>query len=161
MSNYFTKLGWSSVNNTAINLSINNQLLTIFGVNDPHRGFDQLDVARAQLKQLKLPHDQPSLVLGLSHAPYRRILNSFVNAGAQIIFAGHTHGGQVQIPGFGALVTNCDLPRKMVRGLHLWTNNERQTILHVSAGLGTSIFAPIRFACRPEATLITLTAKTD
>ncbi|MDQ1512851.1 MAG: uncharacterized protein QOC59_693, partial [Microbacteriaceae bacterium] len=76
---------------------------------------------------------------------------------AEVIFAGHTHGGQVCVPGFGALVTNCDVPRQQVKGLSGWRNGENIATLNVSAGLGTSIYAPVRFACRPEVSLLTLT----
>jgi predicted MPP superfamily phosphohydrolase len=53
-------------------------------------------------------------------------------------------------------VTNCDLDTSRVKGLTSWGHNGRQAALHVSAGLGTSPYAPVRFACRPEATLLTL-----
>jgi predicted MPP superfamily phosphohydrolase len=69
-----------------------------------------------------------------------------------LILAGHTHGGQVRIPGVGALVTNCDIPHERARGLSRW----RTSWVNVSAGLGTSKYAPFRFACRPEASLLTL-----
>jgi len=72
--------------------------------------------------------------------------------GADLVLAGHTHGGQLRVPGFGALVTNCDLDRRRARGLSTYEGS----VLHVSAGLGTSPYAPIRFACPPEATLLTL-----
>jgi predicted MPP superfamily phosphohydrolase len=72
------------------------------------------------------------------------------------MFAGHTHGGQVCVPGFGALVTNCDIPRQQVKGLSTWRHGGRSAALNVSAGLGTSIYAPVRFACPPEASLVTL-----
>jgi predicted MPP superfamily phosphohydrolase len=73
--------------------------------------------------------------------------------GADLILAGHTHGGQLRVPGYGALVTNCDLDTQRSRGL----SKHRDSFMHVSAGLGTSPYAPFRFACPPEATLITLT----
>ncbi len=72
--------------------------------------------------------------------------------GADLLLAGHTHGGQVCLPRIGALVTNCDLPRSQAKGLSSWG----QSTLHVSAGLGTSPYTPIRLACRPEATLLTV-----
>jgi predicted MPP superfamily phosphohydrolase len=56
------------------------------------------------------------------------------------------------VPFYGTLVTNCGLDRERARGLHLYGD----AWLHVSAGLGTSPWAPARFACRPEATLLTL-----
>jgi predicted MPP superfamily phosphohydrolase len=79
--------------------------------------------------------------------------------GAQVIFAGHTHGGQVRIPFFGALTTNSDLPNRFARGLSGWEFEGKSSVLSVVAGLGNSIFAPIRFFCRPEVRLITLLAK--
>ena len=64
----------------------------------------------------------------------------------------------MRIPGLPALVTNCDIPRDKASGLSVWYHAGRASYLNVSAGLGTSIYAPVRFACRPEAVLVTLTA---
>ncbi|MBY5161848.1 metallophosphoesterase [Salsipaludibacter albus] len=94
----------------------------------------------------------PVFHLGLVHSPYLDALDLLVDAGADLLLAGHTHGGQVRLPGVGALVANCDLPLAKARGL----SEHRDVPLHVSAGLGTSKFAPVRFACRPEATVLTL-----
>ena len=95
------------------------------------------------------------LRLGVVHSPYRRALDAFAGNGYDLVLAGHTHGGQVCLPGVGALVTNCDLPRDQVRGLSRWGSSW----LHVSAGLGTSKYAPFRFACRPEASLLTVVSR--
>jgi predicted MPP superfamily phosphohydrolase len=76
--------------------------------------------------------------------------------GFDLVLAGHTHGGQLCVPLRGALVTNCDLPRRQAKGLSSWSAGGRTAALHVSAGLGTSPYAPVRFACAPEATLLTL-----
>jgi predicted MPP superfamily phosphohydrolase len=97
---------------------------------------------------------EPALLhLGVVHAPYRAALDVLVDAGHDLLLAGHTHGGQVRLPGIGALVANCDLPLDQARGLSRY----RDRWLHVSAGLGHSPYAPFRFACRPEATLLELT----
>jgi uncharacterized protein len=72
--------------------------------------------------------------------------------GYRLIVAGHTHGGQVCLPGVGALVTNCSMPRRIAKGLARMGT----AVLHTSPGLGTSKFAPFRFWCRPEATLLEL-----
>ena len=101
-----------------------------------------------------LPEHGRVLRLGVAHAPYRRVLDSFVEDGSDLILAGHTHGGQLRIPGFGALVTNCDLPRAQARGLSTW----RGVPLNVSAGMGASPYSNYRFATPPEASLITLRA---
>jgi uncharacterized protein len=120
--------------------------LELAGMSDPHIRLDDLTVP--------VPADGHAsrLRIGVVHSPYQRSLNAFERSGYQLVLAGHTHGGQVRLPGVGALVTNCDLPREQVRGLSRWGSSW----LHVSAGLGTSKYAPFRFACRPEATLLTL-----
>ncbi|WP_166980876.1 metallophosphoesterase [Paramicrobacterium fandaimingii] len=166
MDRFFTEtLRWKDLNNAVTSLEVNGTTLDFFGVDDPHIHRDRLDVLTGLIDDLR--DDQTSddgsdvsrhVTLGVAHAPYQRVLNAFVTHGAQMIFAGHTHGGQVCVPGYGALVTNCDIPRKKVKGLSVWTHALRSSFLNVSAGLGTSIYAPVRFACRPEATLITLVA---
>ena len=91
-----------------------------------------------------------------SHAPYHRVVDRMAADGLPLVLAGHTHGGQLCVPFCGALVTNCDLSPRRAKGLSRHTDD---TWLHVSAGLGTSPYAPIRFACPPEATLLTLVAR--
>jgi predicted MPP superfamily phosphohydrolase len=81
------------------------------------------------------------------------VIDAFVDDGFRLVVSGHTHGGQLRVPGYGALVTNCGLDRTRARGLSRWRDG---AWLHVSAGLGTSPYAPVRFACPPEATLLTL-----
>ena len=121
--------------------------IELAGLDDPHIRRDDLSVPTP-------PGGSPArLRLGVVHSPYRRALNAFERNGYDLILAGHTHGGQVRVPGVGALVTNCDLPRRKARGLSRWGSSW----LHVSAGLGTSKYAPFRFACRPEATLLEVT----
>jgi uncharacterized protein len=80
-----------------------------------------------------------------------------VALGYDLVLAGHTHGGQVRLPIVGAIVTNCSIPNRMARGLFRLGPGH----LHVSAGLGTSKYAPFRLFCRPEATLLELTAGDD
>ena len=94
--------------------------------------------------------------LGLTHSPEPRVLDRFAADGYDLVMAGHTHGGQLRVPGVGALVTNCGLDRSRARGVSRWGAH---MWLHVSAGLGTSPFAPMRFACPPEASLLTLVAR--
>ncbi|WP_400994317.1 metallophosphoesterase [Agromyces sp. GXQ0307] len=170
---FFDELGWLDLDNAAASLEVNGTHLEFFGVDDPHRGFDRLEVVAAAIDDLRAGDSfgdddwpdrgngaplRPSVTIGVTHAPYRRVLNSFVNHGAQLLVAGHTHGGQVCVPGVGALVTNCDIPRRQASGLSVWRHGLRSAFLNVSAGLGTSITAPVRFACPPEATLMTLVA---
>ena len=95
------------------------------------------------------------LRIGVMHSPEPKLLDRFAADGYDLLFAGHTHGGQLRLPFYGALVTNCGIDRERVRGLHRHPVGG-QAWLNVSAGLGTSPWAPVRFACRPEASLLTL-----
>jgi predicted MPP superfamily phosphohydrolase len=166
LESYFDdSLGWLSLNNTARAIEIRGSRLEFFGVNDAHRGWDRLDRLPSAIEDMREnvgwqdDRGGPQAVsIGVTHAPYRRVLDSFVTNGAEVIFAGHTHGGQVCIPGLPALVTNCDIPREQAQGLSLWRHARRAAYLNVSAGIGTSIYAPVRFACPPEAVVVTLTA---
>ncbi|MFC4243358.1 metallophosphoesterase [Gryllotalpicola reticulitermitis] len=156
LGRYLDGIGLTALNNTAAVLDVKGTRFEFFGVDDPHRGYDRLDQAADALRTLPDEQGTDAVRIGVAHAPYRRVLDDFVDHGAGLLLAGHTHGGQVCLPGFGALVTNCDLPRQQVKGLSRWEHGEHEAYLHVSAGLGTSIYAPFRFACRPEASLLTL-----
>ena len=150
-----TSLGWQDLTNTTGALRVRGMDLAFTGVDDPHLEYDDLDAVAG-------PADVAAdLRIGGTHAPYLRVLDQFARDGHEIIFAGHTHGGQLRLPGKGALVTNCDLEPARARGLHRHPadstpSQPRSAWLHVSAGLGSSPYAPVRFCCRPEATLLTL-----
>jgi predicted MPP superfamily phosphohydrolase len=145
-----TDAGWLDLNNKQGSISINGVTVHARGTDDPHiRKDDYTSVAGA--------FNANSFALGVTHAPYKRVLESFAADSAHLVLAGHTHGGQVCIPFYGALVTNCDLPQNQAKGYSEF--GETKMPMHVSAGAGTSPYAPIRIACRPEATLLTLTAK--
>lgn len=152
-----TDMGWNDLTNTSAIVKADGRLLDLRGVDDPHISRDRYDLVAG-------PFDaEADLAIGVVHAPYLRILDGFVADGADLLLAGHTHGGQLRLPGYGALVTNCDLDRRQARGLSDYigrdlTGSGTVTPLHVSAGCGTSPYVPFRFACRPEATLLTLTA---
>jgi predicted MPP superfamily phosphohydrolase len=159
LKRYLDELGWADLNNRTARLTVKGVPIDLFGVDDPHRDYDRPAALNAGLRGLRARKVKAALALGVAHAPYRRVLDDFTARGADLVLAGHTHGGQVRVPGVGALVTNCDLPREQVRGVSVWTAGGRTAALNVSAGLGTSIYAPVRFACRPEVSLLTLTAR--
>ncbi|MEJ1155058.1 metallophosphoesterase [Microbacterium marmarense] len=153
---YFTdELGWFPLNNAAHTITVNGTAIDTFGISDAHRGWDRLDLLPDAIDEMRR-NSAATVTLGVTHAPYRKVLDAFTELGADALFAGHTHGGQVRLPGYGALVANCDIPLDQARGLSTWSHDGRAVPLNVSAGLGHSIFAPVRFACRPEASLITL-----
>ena len=145
--------GWVDLDNARERIKADHREIELVGTADAHIRLDRYqDVAG--------PADPAAdLSLGVTHAPYRRVLDAMTDDGFPLILAGHTHGGQLCVPFFGTLVTNCDLPRGKAKGLSEYGHGARRAHLHVSAGLGTSPFAPVRFACRPEATLLTLVAR--
>jgi predicted MPP superfamily phosphohydrolase len=144
--------GWLDLNNKQSITEINGVKFHFRGTDDPH-------IKRDDYAAVAGSFDAAAFAFGVTHAPYRRVLQSFAADKADLVLAGHTHGGQICIPFYGALVTNCDLPLGQAKGYS--TFGESRMPMHVSAGVGTSPFAQVRIACRPEATLITLSAKTD
>ncbi len=153
-----TDRGWVDLTNRTDTLKVGDTTFAFAGVDDPHLGYDDLAAVAG-------PADETADVrVGVTHAPYLRVLDRFAEDGYEAIFAGHTHGGQLCLPWKGALVTNCDLDTERVKGLHRHPANAPvgqpgAAWLHVSAGLGTSPYAPVRFFCRPEATLVRLTPR--
>ena len=158
LTDVFTGSGWLDLTNQRASLKVEGTTFSFAGVDDPHLCYDRLDDVAG-------PADPDADVrLGVAHAPYLRVLDQFAADGYDAILAGHTHGGQVCVPGIGALTTNCDLEPARAKGLHRHPAHSRpgdpgSAWLHVSAGLGTSPYAQVRVACRPEATLLTLTSR--
>jgi predicted MPP superfamily phosphohydrolase len=152
LQNELRDAGWLDLNNARGELVVNDRMVTFAGVDDPHLGRDQLRLVGGRADP------SADVAIGVMHAPYRRVLDAFTADRYQLLLAGHTHGGQLCIPGIGALVTNCDLEPRRAKGVsrHPDACGCDAAWLHVSAGLGTSPFAPVRFACPPEVSLLTL-----
>jgi predicted MPP superfamily phosphohydrolase len=160
---YTNVLGWHDIDNGTTRLTINSSTLDIVGIGDAHDNLDHtsemselLDTVRENSVDAPDADRSSVVTMGVTHAPYRRVLDAFVTNACEIIFAGHTHGGQVCLPNGKALTTNCDLPTEQAGGLSVWRHAHRSSFLHVSRGLGTSVWAPVRLFCPPEATLVTL-----
>lgn len=143
----FSEHGWLDLSNTRRELTVAGRRVALAGVDDPHLRRDRYQRIAGS------PDPSADLRLGLTHSPEPRVLDAFAADGYDLVLAGHTHGGQLRLPGYGAIVTNCGLDRSRARGASRWGTH---TWLHVSAGLGTSPYAPVRFACPPEASLLTL-----
>lgn len=143
----FIEHGWLDLTHVRRTLTVAGQSVFAAGVDDPHLHRDRYtDI-------MGTPDRKAALRLGVTHSPEPRVLDSFAADGYDLVLAGHTHGGQLRVPGIGALVTNCELDRSRARGASRWGAD---MWLHVSAGLGTSPYAPARFACPPEANLLML-----
>jgi predicted MPP superfamily phosphohydrolase len=144
------KRGWINLNNSRSTIGINGITIDVRGTDDAHLELD--DYKKVVGKSTG------DISIGVTHAPYKRVLDAMGRDGLDLIFAGHTHGGQVRIPWFGgsrSLTTNCDLPNWRSRGL---TKQKNGPWLNVSAGMGYSPFAPFRILCPSEVSLITLTS---
>lgn len=190
---FLTSGGWQDLNNQVATLQVTSPArqgraardltVALSGTDDPHIGRDEA-------VQVPDTWSKADLRLALTHAPYARILDQYAACGADLVLAGHTHGGQVCLPGLGALVNNTDLPLSYSGGVHLWQTGTvenpaprvrrgktyppvdlqalrnqagisnpvaaGQTTVHISRGLGTSKFTPVRLACPPEAAIITI-----
>ncbi|CAM5692054.1 metallophosphoesterase [Streptomyces sp. NPDC048224] len=149
----FDAAGWQDLTNTRGLLKIEGVSVELTGLDDPHIKRDRYpEVAGG-------PSSAADFSMGVVHAPYLRVLDAYAADGYPLIVAGHTHGGQLCIPFYGALVTNCDLDTDRVKGLSTHTAEGRTSYLHVSAGCGANRYTPFRFACPPEATLLTLVGR--
>ncbi|MEU8618022.1 metallophosphoesterase [Streptomyces sp. NPDC048623] len=153
MRDAFDAAGWVNLTNTRGRLKLPDLDLAFTGIDDPHIKRDRYERVAGG------PDRDADFSMGVVHAPYLRALDAFTADGYDLLLAGHTHGGQLCIPFYGALVTNCDLDTDRVKGLSTHTAAGHTSYLHVSAGCGTNRFTPVRFACPPEATLLTLTAR--
>jgi len=147
-----TKAGWKDLNHNKVKLKINGVVIEARGTDDAHLELDDYRKVEGRVSKVA------DIAIGLTHAPYERVLAAMAQDKLDLVFAGHTHGGQVRLPwpgGSKALTTNCDLENWRASGL---TKVNDEPWLNVSAGMGFSPYAPIRFACPPEVSLITLTA---
>ncbi|HJR19598.1 MAG TPA: metallophosphoesterase [Actinomycetota bacterium] len=140
--------GWELILNRSTSVTVDGLgTVDVVGLDDPHINRHDLSVASER--------SDPGFRLAVVHSP--DAAPALAELGYDLIVCGHTHGGQVRMPIFGALVTNSKLPRSAARGV----SRLNGSWLHVSAGLGTSRYAPVRFACRPEACLLELTPAED
>jgi predicted MPP superfamily phosphohydrolase len=158
----FAERGWQDVTHVRHDIEVGGVRIVAAGVDDPHLHRDRYETiagavgpaaAAGTAVLARQSAGGAQLRLGLTHSPEPRVLDQFAGDGYDLVMAGHTHGGQLCLPFYGALVTNCELDRSRVKGPSRWGAHTR---LHVSAGIGTSPWAPARFCCRPEATLLTL-----
>ena len=133
--------GWIDLTNSKRETAVGGLDVELLGLDDAHIRWHDLRVA---------PRRTERFGVAVMHSPDSAPETAAL--GYDLMFAGHTHGGQVCLPLVGALVTNCSMPRRLVAGLI----RMGPAILHTSRGLGTSKYAPFRFCCRPEASLLRL-----
>jgi predicted MPP superfamily phosphohydrolase len=134
--------GWTDLTNKNLALELAGMTTQITGLDDPYLRRDDRRLLKRDASAefaMCVVHDP---------APYR----DAARAGYDLIVAGHTHGGQVRLPMIGALVTNSSIPRQLAKGL----SRIEDSWLFVNPGLGTGKYAPFRFMCPPEASILEL-----
>jgi len=134
--------GWQDLSNVRREVALDGLPVELLGLDDAH-------IERQDLRLL------PRRAAGrfgfaVMHSPDSA--PEAAACGYDVIVAGHTHGGQIRLPLVGALVTNSHMPRRLASGLIRIGGSW----MSLSPGLGTSKYAPFRFLCRPEATLLDL-----
>ena len=152
LSKQLSKGAWQDLNHKKVKLRIKGVVIEARGTDDAHLELDNYPLVEGEVSK------SADISIGITHAPYERVLAAMAQDKLDLILAGHTHGGQLRLPWFGgskALTTNCDLDNWRASGLSK-VNDEPW--LNVSAGMGYSPYAPIRLFCPPEISLITLTA---
>jgi predicted MPP superfamily phosphohydrolase len=134
--------GWEDLSNRRAEVDLDGLPIELMGLDDAHIGRHDLRVA---------PRRSPERFgVAVMHSPDSAPESAAL--GYELMVAGHTHGGQVCLPGVGALVTNSVLPPRLASGLiRMGTAH-----LSLSPGIGTSKYAPFRFACPPEAIVLEL-----
>lgn len=140
-----TDAGWKDLTNVDLRLDIGGLASQVSGMDDPYLRRDDRSVLRRD-------GDVPfALCVVHDPAPYLQV----AAAGYDLMVSGHTHGGQIRLPFIGAVVTNSKLPPRYAR----WATKVEGMWLFVSPGLGTGRYAPFRFLCRPEASILELIEK--
>ena len=148
---------WHHVGNRSLVLPVRDNVTFNFaGTHDAHMHADtwpgfavDADATGQSAAQLKI---------AVTHAPYRRVLDAAVVDGADIVFAGHTHGGQIALPAYGSIVANCDVPTGLASGLFPWRAGGQQSVVNITAGIGASPTVPLRTFCPPEAVVLDIVA---
>jgi predicted MPP superfamily phosphohydrolase len=134
--------GWVHLGNALTTATLDGASIDVMGLDDPHVDRQDLRVA--------VRRSPDRFGLGVVHSPDP--MPELAALGWDLVVYGHTHGGQVRMPVVGALITNSYIPRRLVSGVVRLGN----AYAHISPGLGTSKYAPFRFMCRPEATVLEL-----
>jgi predicted MPP superfamily phosphohydrolase len=147
-----TSAGWVDLDNAQTVLDVARLQVALAGVDDPHSHRARY----AAIAGTATP--EAAVRIGVMHSPEPALLSAFAGDAYDLVLAGHTHGGQVRVPFGPAIVTNCGIDVHRARWLHQWDD---RMWFHVCAGLGTNPYAPVRFACRPEASLLTLVARSS
>lgn len=108
------------------------------------------DVFKLKKEKVHRINQKGRLRIALMHTPDTGSIIKLARRKTDIIFCGHTHGGQVRLPIIGALISGCRIKTKFASGLFYLKN----VVLYVTKGLGEGKYSQFRFYCQPEASLV-------
>jgi uncharacterized protein len=108
------------------------------------------DVFKLNKEKIHRINQKGRLRIALMHTPDTGSIIKLAKRKTDIIFCGHTHGGQVRLPFIGALISGCRIKTKFASGLFYLKN----AVLYVTKGLGEGKYSQFRFYCQPEASLV-------
>lgn len=137
--------GIEVLENRGVMVSVGGARFGLAGLSDERRGAPDLDAALAGLPE------GPTLIMAHDPVAFRRL-----SPGAFLMLAGHTHGGQVCLPGGRAIANASDAPLAWSQGVIDAPGRQ----MFVGRGIGTSLF-PIRANCPPEIAFLTIGGKSD
>src|SRR3989304_1897177 len=111
---------------------------------------DYRKVFKLRKKKVHEINSRGKLRIVLIHTPDTDSIINLARKKTDIIFSGHTHGGQVRLPLIGAVISGCKIKTKFASGLFYL----KDLILYVTRGLGEGKYSQFRFYCPPEASLV-------
>lgn len=111
-------------------------------------GVDQSLAGEENLGAALKSSEEEKFTILLAHYPSTVYRLPPVRVALQL--SGHTHGGQIRLPGLGCVWPHDAIPRRMARGLHLVGG----TYVHISAGIGVAPPLLVRVRCPPEITVL-------
>lgn len=138
--------------NAQVTAEIGGELVRFVGIDDAYHGLDRLEAALPAGGLAAGGLGAPGFPMLLSHSP-DGALNPRAR-GFPIAFSGHTHGGQIRIPGYGAPVRHA---RAVGRRNASGVVRVGETQVVISRGFGTTTL-PLRLACPPELGVVVLEA---
>jgi len=136
-------MGIKVLSNECETITRGTEAIYVAGVDDPH--FYRAD--NIEKASTAIPLESYSILL--THTP--EIYRQAAHAGFDLLLSGHTHGGQICLPGGVAMTYDSVLPRRLGKGA--WKHHDMHG--YTSVGAGSSV-VPVRFNCPPEITLHTL-----
>ena len=143
----FEKRGIIILVNESQEIKFRGDIFYLIGVDDPYLNYDNLEVALENVQE-----DKFKILLSHSPAIFLKNQKLIQDNKINLILAGHTHGGQINIPFLTNFIISLWLGGKYPAGLF----EEDGTFIYVNRGLGTFHLFPLRLNSPPEITLITL-----